>query len=258
MRSHMIKLPVLLCSCALFAVGCADRRMDMGGAADPGVRGTGYGTTTRTATADYDTARTAQADLGIARVANADAQFVQDAAAMGLAEVQLGELVQQHAQSEALREFGQTLASEHSQANQELAALAALKTIELPMQIRAEDRQALMRLRSASGAEFDRLAKQEAINAHQKAIRHFENAQMRVQDPELRAFIDQNLPTLQEHLEQAQNLPITGAPAAHGGSDMLEDTEIFDLEDRRPAREMDQLSPGRQPEPDAATPTIPE
>jgi putative membrane protein len=251
MTHYKLKLPVLLCSCALFAVGCADRHM--GGTSDASARagGTGSGS-------------------GSGQTASADAQFVRDAASMGLAEIQMGQLVQQRAQNQELRQFGQQLVSDHAEANQELTTLAARKGIQLPAELKADDRQTMTRLSSAEGAEFDRLAKQEAIKAHQTAIQKFEVAKGRVQDPDLRAFIDKNLPALQEHLQHAQSLPESGASSAQGGSDMLEGTSVegtgassSEMENpwRQQGRslgETDQLSPGRHPEPDSATPTIPE
>jgi putative membrane protein len=44
------------------------------------------------------------------------------------------------------------------------------------------------------------------VSDHKKDVKEFEKATKNLSDPELKAFAEKTLPTLQEHLTQAQNL----------------------------------------------------
>jgi len=59
-------------------------------------------------------------------------------------------------------------------------------------------------LRSQSGAEFDKAFVTMALTDHKKDIAEFEKCRTDVTDPEVKAFIDQTLPTLRNHLQMAR------------------------------------------------------
>src|SRR5947207_11596348 len=61
-----------------------------------------------------------------------DFKFVTDAARGGMSEVQLGELAKQRGESQAVRTFGERMATDHKKANDELKDLAAKKGAILP------------------------------------------------------------------------------------------------------------------------------
>jgi hypothetical protein len=61
------------------------------------------------------------------------------------------------------------------------------------------------KLQEKSGAEFDKGFCEHAIKDHVEDIQKFEKARSEVQNPELKAFIEQTLPVLREHLQMAKN-----------------------------------------------------
>jgi len=69
----------------------------------------------------------------------------------------------------------------------------------------AKHQRELDKLRSQSGAEFDKQFVRMAIKDHKKDIAEFEKARTDLTDPEIKAFVDQTLPTLRNHLQMAQN-----------------------------------------------------
>jgi predicted outer membrane protein len=73
-------------------------------------------------------------------------------------------------------------------------------------QLPQQDVQNIQRIESLSGTEFDRAYIREMVNDHRKAVALYENARQDVQDPELKMFIDETLPTLREHLRAAEDL----------------------------------------------------
>ena len=62
------------------------------------------------------------------------------------------------------------------------------------------------KLASLQGRDFDRSCERDAVKAHEKAIKLFKHEAQRGQDPDLRAFAQKTLPTLEQHLQQAKDL----------------------------------------------------
>ena len=118
----------------------------------------------------------------------------------------MGQLVAEGAQSSALRDFGQRMVKDHTKANQELIKIATSKGMAVPNQPDNEHEKMLTDLAKLKGAEFEKMAKHQAVMDHQDAVRLFENASQTLQDGELKAFAQKTLPTLKEHLELAKGL----------------------------------------------------
>lgn len=135
-----------------------------------------------------------------------DAAFVREAGSSGLAEVRMGGLAQKNSQEQAVKDFGERLVNDHSKANEQLARIAADKGLQMPTTMSANDERMIEHLSSLNGTEFDRACKRDAIEGHEKAIRLFKAAQ-NSKDPQIKAFADETLPTLQEHLRMARALP---------------------------------------------------
>ena len=86
----------------------------------------------------------------------ADQKFVNEAAQGGIAEVQLGQLATEKASSDAVKQFGQRMVNDHSQANDKLKELASSKGVTLPQEPSARDRATKERLSKLSGEQFDK------------------------------------------------------------------------------------------------------
>jgi putative membrane protein len=135
-----------------------------------------------------------------------DLEFAQEAAIGGLMEVTLGELAQQQAKSEEVMQFGQRMVEDHGQANEKLMAIAEQKGIQLPQELPEDAQQKYEELQQLSDAEFDRAYMDEMVMDHEKDVQAFEQQAESGQDPDLRAFAEETLPTLREHLELAKEV----------------------------------------------------
>ncbi len=135
-----------------------------------------------------------------------DYRFVQSAAEGGLEEVQLGQLAQQKGVSQAVRSFGERMAADHGKANNELQQLASQKGAALPSQLSHSENSTLRHLQNAKGADFDKAYARDMVSDHKKDIREFERAAKDVSDPQLRAWIQQTLPVLEQHLTLAEQM----------------------------------------------------
>lgn len=137
---------------------------------------------------------------------NADHHFVMDAAAGGLAEVELGKLAAEKASKDEVKKFGQKMADDHGKANDELKSLAQSKQITLPTATDAKHKATIDRLSKLSGDAFDKAYVQEMLKDHQKDVTAFRNESRTGKDPEVKAWAGKTLPTLEEHLKMVQDL----------------------------------------------------
>lgn len=161
------------------------------------------GTDTAIMPTETAAAETSPPALGTQVTAN---EFVEKAAADGMMEVRLGEMAQQRAQSEEVKQFGQMMVQDHSQANDRLKAIAQPMNLTVPAQLPADKQQTVDRLASLRGPEFDREYMRTMVDDHQKAVDLFQRAATSAIDPQLQSFAQSTLPTLQQHLDRAQQI----------------------------------------------------
>jgi putative membrane protein len=162
-------------------------------------QGTGKGTAPDTGTSTG--ARTSSAS-----VAPADREFVEKAAAGGMAEVHLGQMAQQNASSPQVKQFGARMVSDHGKANDELKQIAGAKGMQLPGTLDNKHMQDMQKLQSMKGADFDREYMKHMIADHKKDIAEFQKQAKSGKDADLKDFAARKLPTLQEHLKLAQGV----------------------------------------------------
>jgi len=131
--------------------------------------------------------------------------FIEKAAMGGLVEVELGQLAQQKAASEQVKQFGARMVADHGKANGELKQIASAKGVTLPAQLDKKHRKDVDRLQKASGAEFDREYMRHMVSDHKEDVSDFRKEAKSGKDADVKAFADKTLPTLEEHLKMAQS-----------------------------------------------------
>jgi putative membrane protein len=136
--------------------------------------------------------------------AGSDQHFVMEAAKGGLAEVELGRLATEKAASPQVKQFGQRMVDDHGKANEELKTLAKNKNITVPTELDATAKALRDRLSKLSGEQFDRAYMQAMVRDHRKDVNAFRMESHSGKDPDIKAFASKTLPTLEEHLKQAQ------------------------------------------------------
>ena len=135
-----------------------------------------------------------------------DTDFAVEAANSGLTEVQVGEIAQQKAMDQRVKDFAAMMVQDHTQANEELKALAVSKNITLPTAPGEDHLEIISSLNETTGAEFDKEYMGLMVDEHQKAVDLFEEAAEDSDDAEIRTFASQKLPALKKHLEDAKHL----------------------------------------------------
>jgi putative membrane protein len=139
-----------------------------------------------------------------AKLAGADKTFVEKAAVGGMAEVQLGNLAQQKAASDQVKQFGARMVTDHSKANDELKQIASTKGVQLPSALDDKHKKDMDRLQKMSGADFDKAYMSHMVDDHKQDVAEFKKEANGGKDGDVKGFAAKTLPTLEEHLKLAQ------------------------------------------------------
>jgi len=134
----------------------------------------------------------------------ADRKFVETAAKDGLAEVELGQLASQRAQSPEVKQFAQRMVQDHGKANDQLKQLASSKGVDMPTQTDKSHQRKMEKLQKLQGAAFDKQYMDDMVKDHKEDVKEFQKQAKSAKDPEVKSFAAQTAPTLQEHLQMAE------------------------------------------------------
>ena len=136
----------------------------------------------------------------------ADQRFIKAAAEGGMAEVELGRLAQLKGSSDEVKKFGQRMVEDHDKANDKLKELAAAKKITLPEKPNSKQEATKNRLLKLSGERFDKAYMREMVRDHEQDVMAFRTESHSGRDPDVRNFATTTLPTLQDHLKEAESI----------------------------------------------------
>jgi putative membrane protein len=139
------------------------------------------------------------------KVQRTDRNFIVKAAEDGKEEVELGRLAHGKASNEAVKQFAQRMVEDHGNANKKLMELAANKGVKLDDRAPRENSM-MQRLSKLQGADFDREYVKEMVKDHKKDVAEFRRMHSGAVDPNLKAWIDETLPTLEDHLKSIEGI----------------------------------------------------
>jgi len=133
--------------------------------------------------------------------------FASQAAIIGKAEIELGQLALKNTQDAKVRSYAERMVKDHSAADKKLQAIAAKENLQLPKSLDTEHESLKAKLQSLKGEDFDRAYVQAMAKGHDKAVALFESASQQPQMPEdLKQFAASTLPTLEQHKDMAHSL----------------------------------------------------
>lgn len=155
---------------------------------------------------DTPTKKNTSAATAKARSGMGDARFVKEAAQGGMAEVKLGQLVQEKGTNESVKNFGKRMADDHAKANDKLKEAASKESIPVPGDIGPKNQATYDRLSKLSGAAFDRAYAQDMVKDHQMDVSEFQKEANGGKNDSIKSFASETLPTLQDHLKQAKEM----------------------------------------------------
>ncbi|QRY55483.1 DUF4142 domain-containing protein [Sphingobacterium siyangense] len=135
-----------------------------------------------------------------------DAQYLVEAAAMDLKEIEIGKLAQQKSIDPDIKAFGKMLEEDHMKSSAEVKKLAQLKDISLPAAVPEDGQKMYKELDEKTGLDFDKKFADMMVDGHQKAIDKMTKAAEEASDKEISAWASSKIPTLAAHLEHAKSL----------------------------------------------------
>ena len=136
----------------------------------------------------------------------ADEEFAKKAAQGSMAEVKLGQLAEEKAQSEEVKKFGKRMVEDHTKANDRLKEVAMKENIQLPTDVDPKDEATYEKLSKLSGPEFDKAYARDMVKDHEKDVAEFRRESTNGRKPELKQFAAETLPVLESHLKQARQM----------------------------------------------------
>ena len=161
---------------------------------------------TRTdSTAKVDSAQVKKDTIASTILTSASLNFLADVANASQAEVKLGELAQQNAQSQRVKDFGSMMIRDHQQARQEVLAMTQGSNLVISDSLNTKAKKEYADLQSKKGAAFDKAYAQMMVKGHREVIKEFEKSS-KLPDASVKSFIDKTLPVIKVHLDSAQAL----------------------------------------------------
>jgi putative membrane protein len=140
---------------------------------------------------------------------NMDQEFVKHAMMANQFEIQAGQLAEQRAEDQNIKQFAQMLVKDHQQNQQQLQQAAQgiqQGSQSQENQLGPVHQAMLQELQKKQGRQFDRAFLYGNVAGHTKAVLMFRDAAQELQNPQLKQYAQQTLLALRKHLEEAQRL----------------------------------------------------
>ncbi|MFL6416341.1 MAG: DUF4142 domain-containing protein [Bryobacteraceae bacterium] len=134
-----------------------------------------------------------------------DQDFVTLAAQTDMTEAHLGQLAQSQGASQAVKDLGQMLATDHTSDYTQLGTIATKAGITVPKGLDAKHDKMIAPFEKLKGAAFDRRYAPTMVKGHQEAIAAYKKEASDGQNADIKTYAQQTLPTLEKHLQAAQD-----------------------------------------------------
>ena len=161
-----------------------------------------------------------------------DSEFVQEAIRGNLAEIQMGELAKERAQSKDVRDYGRMLVDDHSKANQNAIAAAKSMNIAAPTEPSEQQKKEHDAIANMSGSQFDSLFMSHMIQDHRHDIAQYKAQAQSGRSSKATDYAKSTLPTLNSHFSKAQAVQMKLADQSSSRSSLSGDEEGSHSTDR--------------------------
>lgn len=134
--------------------------------------------------------------------------FVEEASAKSLAEIETAKIALNKSTSSQVKEFARKMVDAHTAANRELAAIARDKNLETADDVELMNKAKALILRQREGESFDVAYANNQVSGHEQTVELFRKA-TRSKDREIKSYAEKMLPKLETHLQMARDLVVT-------------------------------------------------
>jgi putative membrane protein len=139
--------------------------------------------------------------------AMSDQKFVDFAAQTDMVEANLGQLADSAASSQQVKDYAQMLVTDHTNDFHQLNDVAHQANLTIPDAIdTANNKMMIAPFQKVTGAAFDKKYVHDMVAGHTKAIAIYKKEAADAENPALKSYAEQTLPTLQKHLDGAKAL----------------------------------------------------
>jgi putative membrane protein len=125
--------------------------------------------------------------------------FIIQASIGNLQEVAMGRLAVQQAVSPEVKAFATRMVADHSKAEEQLMQLVKARGFQIPREATDPPVEDMM-LKNTPAKDFDRVYVHMMVPGHRQTVQMFEKYALTGKDPDVKAFAQQTLPVLKEHL----------------------------------------------------------
>ena len=139
-------------------------------------------------------------------VAASPADFVDEAHAAGIAEIETSRMAISKTSSTDIESYAVEAIKDHTNANRDLKDLASRLGLQVSSDEQLLDKAKKLMLQVQEGDSFDAAYAANQVKAHEQAIELYKEQAQNPESPELQAFAEKYLPTLEMHLLMAQKL----------------------------------------------------
>lgn len=130
--------------------------------------------------------------------------FVSEAAMSDMFEIQESKLAIDHGNA-ATKAFATQMVTDHTKTSNELKGMLPAG-VTPPAALDSAHQKKLDKLSSLNGNDFEKQYRSDQVSAHKTAVSLFKRYAKGGDNPALKAWAGQTLPTLQDHLKMAQDL----------------------------------------------------
>ena len=154
---------------------------------------------------------------GSSTLSKADSKGITDMAMVNMAEIEMGKLAQSKSQNAEVKTYAQQMIDDHTKALQEVQTVAQAKGVTLPTELDAKHKAMSAKLEKLTGDAFDReYMKVGGLASHKEAHKLLQKNQKSAKDPEVKGLATKMMPTVEQHLKAAQQMPTAKSGTTSG------------------------------------------
>jgi putative membrane protein len=210
------------------ATGANDAQGSMATGGQTGAQGgtsTGSSTTGATGTSAQGTGQSTTggaaagqgAASGGAKLGKADQKIVMDMARANIAEIEAGKLALSKSQDDQVKSFAQQMIDDHTKALADVQSVAQARGVTLPTAPDSKHKAMAAKMEKLSGDAFNRqYMKQAGVSDHKTVLSMLQKNQKSAKDPDVKALAAKMLPTVEQHLKAAQQMPAAKSGTSSG------------------------------------------
>lgn len=154
---------------------------------------------------------------GSVKMSKADSKGIMDMAMVNMAEIEMGKLAVSKSQNPEVKTYAQQMIDDHTKGLAEVQAVAQAKGVTLPTELDTKHKAMSNRLSKLSGEKFDReYMKVGGVASHKEAHALLKKNEKAAKDSDVKALATKMMPTVEQHLKAAQQMPTAKAGTTSG------------------------------------------